>query len=177
MIDLGYNSDWIKLGIVSEVQIQDEIKNFHNDPHPEHWRYRNLDKFIKQKIELSEDEFEMINKLIVNDPDKIMITSFCIQMIHNLKLTSYQLRMLNIFFSINGNDDLFFKENSKRKLINNEMNENEFLELLCNENMHHVIYENSNKVEYLEKLYLKTKLNKLKNKTIFKIKILKKMAK
>lgn len=173
MTDLGYNHLWIKLGIVSEIQINDEIKNFQIDPHSEHWRFRNLERFIKNKIEFSDDEFDILFNIITNDPDKTMISSFCIQIIHKLKLSNYQLNTLNLFFSKNGEDELFYKEDTKRKLKNDELNDNEFLELLRNENMHHLIYENSNKIEYLEKLFVITKFNKLKNKIISKIKNLK----
>jgi hypothetical protein len=170
---LGYSTAWLDIGIISENLIIEEMKKFYTDPHPEHWRYRNLVNFLKNKIFLNDNEFDGILLIIYNDPDKAMITSFCIEMMHKLSLTSNQMIQLEIFFKLNNNYELFFREDLKTKLANDEVDISIFNRIVLNEKFHHLIYEFSNNINLLEILIAKTSFKKLKNKIFTKLNELK----
>ena len=73
---LGFSSEWFKLGIITNgmLEIMQTEYDLAEDKHPEHYRWRAFDHFLKS-TKLSEEQVIDLYNLVKADPDRAMADS------------------------------------------------------------------------------------------------------
>ncbi len=92
---LGYTQQWINLGIVTPESIAWDTAQIHEgeDPHPEHYRWRAFERFMKDQARLDPDLASGLFGLGESDPDLSMGGSMMAQIVRHPECPDLLLRL------------------------------------------------------------------------------------
>jgi hypothetical protein len=94
---LGYSKEWIEWGILSEVQLASQYKEYlvSDDQHAEHYRHRGFADYLASKVSLTDREIDLVFRLKDAGTDNLCGS----RIIHLMKsglLTDEQLESLAV---------------------------------------------------------------------------------
>ncbi len=130
---IGYSSDWIELGILSEKDVVEQISIFKesDDKNQEHYRHQTFLKFLQTKTVLNDSEIDGIFKLEDFGEDGCNLkTQRIIALLHSELLSREQLLSLSNYEEMKEEP---VKKNYKRKLFFSELMDTGFSEKMFQE--------------------------------------------
>lgn len=92
---LGFTQQWIDLGIVTPESIAWDTTQINEgeDPHPEHYRWRAFERFMKDQARLDPDLAINLFRLGESDPDVSMGGSMMAQIVRHPECPDVLLRL------------------------------------------------------------------------------------
>jgi hypothetical protein len=94
---LGYSSDWIAAGILTESEFASQLQEFPSgeDTNKEHYRFRTLANYLRNNETLSDNQVKHIIRLLRKDVDKSMAGSALLKLLSMPALTDKQFALIS----------------------------------------------------------------------------------
>jgi hypothetical protein len=169
MISLGYTQEWVDLGIIDEIDIQNQAIAQHElqDYNDEHMRYKSLVKFVNSQV-VNKEIINSIIKILDKDPDKSMVIGFYVYLINKeswsdeiFSIICKKLESKDIINQATIIREFKFKNDLSKETVNNYIN---------NEKYHRLLVDCITNISLLEKISKISKSKKIKNIINLKIK-------
>lgn len=92
LIRLGYAQLWLESGILTDDNLEEQIKELDlgEDDNTEHYRYRTFTNYLNQRTSIDNSILKQIFHLLKIDADKAMANSAAICLLRNPSLTDKQ---------------------------------------------------------------------------------------
>lgn len=93
---LNYSDLWLKFGLLTEEELDEQITIFEtsDDKSTEHYRYRSFKKYLESRKELTDDEINKYLRLAEIDNYEVMAGAAVVDLLRQRNLTDFQFEKI-----------------------------------------------------------------------------------